>query len=101
MTETKVFKKHDNLSKKELNTKNNREVYVRNDILTIFLKHCRDKKKRVKIKIAGIRKKLMILNSEISVYLEYDTKWKIRNVLVLWALQKITSWWKWAWIYIL
>ena len=43
MTETKVFKKYDNLSKNELNTKNNREVYVRNDILTIVLKHCRDK----------------------------------------------------------
>ena len=73
MTETKVFKKYDNLSKNELNTKNNREVYVRNDILTIVLKHCRGKK-RVKIKIDGIRKKLMILNSEISVCLEYDTK---------------------------
>ena len=45
MTETKVFKKYDNLSKNELNTKNNREVYVRNDILTIVLKHCRGKKK--------------------------------------------------------
>ena len=45
MTETKVFKKYDNLSKNELNTKNSREVYVRNDILTIVLKHCRGKKK--------------------------------------------------------
>ena len=73
MTETKVFKKYDNLSKNELNTKNNREVYVRNDIITFVLKHCRGKK-RVKIKIDGFRKKLMILNSEISVCLEYNTK---------------------------
>ena len=37
MTERKIYKKFDHLSKKELNTKNNKKAYVKNDVMiTIF-----------------------------------------------------------------
>ena len=46
MTERKIYKKFTNLSKKELNTKNNKEAYVRNDVMTTIIKRCRGEKKR-------------------------------------------------------
>ena len=38
MTERKIYKKFDNLSKKELNTKNNKKDYVREDVMTTIIK---------------------------------------------------------------
>ena len=38
MTERKFFEKYDNLSKNELNTKSNKEVYVKNDVTTFVIK---------------------------------------------------------------
>ena len=46
MTEREVFKNYDNLSENELNSKNNKEVYVRNDVITCVTVHYRGKKKR-------------------------------------------------------
>ena len=37
MTERKIYKKFDNLSEKELNTKNNKKAYVRNDVMTTII----------------------------------------------------------------
>ena len=48
MTERQIFKKYDNLSKDELNTKNNKNVYVRNDAMATIFKRSRDEKKRLK-----------------------------------------------------
>ena len=49
MTEREIYKKFDNLSKDELNTKSNKSVYVKNIIMTNIIKHCRgEKKKRTK-----------------------------------------------------
>ena len=48
MTEREIDKKFTNLSKKELNTKNNKEVYVRNNVMTTVIKRCRGEKKRHK-----------------------------------------------------
>ena len=49
MTERKFFKKFTNLSKKELNTKNNKQAYVRNDVITTIIKRYRgEKNKRYK-----------------------------------------------------
>ena len=47
MTEREIYEKFDNLSKDELNTKSNKNVYVRNDVMT-NIKHCRGEKKRNK-----------------------------------------------------
>ena len=46
MTKREIYKKFTNLSKKELNTKNNRNHYVRNDVLTTIIKHYRGEKTR-------------------------------------------------------
>ena len=48
MTERKIYEKFDNLSEEELNTKNNKTVYVRNDVMTTVIKRHRGEKKRHK-----------------------------------------------------
>ena len=45
MTKREIYKKFTNLSEKELNTKNNKEAYVRNDVMTTVIKRCRGEKK--------------------------------------------------------
>ena len=44
MTEKEVYKKFDNLSEDELNTKNNKNTFVRNNVMTNIIKHCRKEK---------------------------------------------------------
>ena len=41
MTERDIYKKFTNLSEKELNTKNNKEPYVGNNVMTTIIKRCR------------------------------------------------------------
>ena len=48
MTESEIFEKFDNVSEDELNTKNNKEVYVKNDVMTTVTKRCRGEKKEAK-----------------------------------------------------
>ena len=45
MTERESYKKFDNLSKDELNAKSNKNVQVKNNIITNIIKHCRGEKK--------------------------------------------------------
>ena len=47
MTKREIYKKFTNLSKKELNTKNNKKTYVRNDVMTILLNDVEEKKQEV------------------------------------------------------
>ena len=58
MTEREIFKKLDNLNEDELNTKSNKNVYVKNNIMTNIIKHCKGEKREIKA-IDGFRKKLM------------------------------------------
>ena len=51
MTEREIFEKYDKLSENKLNTKSNKEVYVKNDVMTTVIKRCRGKKKRDEGKI--------------------------------------------------
>ena len=51
MTEREIFEKYDKLSENKLNTKSNKEVYVKNDVMTTVIKRCRSKKKRDEGKI--------------------------------------------------
>ena len=46
MTEREVFEKYDNLTKDKLNTKSDKNVYVRNDNMTTVIKSRRGEKKR-------------------------------------------------------
>ena len=67
MTERDIYKKFTNLSEKELNTKNNKEPYVGNNVMTTIIKRCRGWKKRGVKAIDWFWKKLWIQDSEISV----------------------------------
>ena len=77
MTEREIYKKFGNLSEDELNTKSNKNVYVRNDVMTTIIKCCRGEKKRGIRAIDGFRKKLMIPDSEIPKCPEFEVKSKI------------------------
>ena len=48
MTEREFFKKFNKLSKDQLNRKSNKNVFVKNTIMTNIIKHCRGEKKRYK-----------------------------------------------------
>ena len=46
MAERKIFEKFNKLSEDELNTKSNKNVFVKNTIMTNIIKHCRGEKKK-------------------------------------------------------
>ena len=48
MTDRKVFEKYANLSENKLKTKNNKEVYANNDVMTTVITNCRGEKRRRK-----------------------------------------------------
>ena len=50
MIETEIFEKFDNLSEDELNTKSNKNVFVKNDVMTTVIKRCKCEKKETKEK---------------------------------------------------
>ena len=58
MTEREIYKKFGNLNKDELNTKSNKNVYVRNDVMTTIIKRCTGEKKRGIRTIDGFRKRI-------------------------------------------
>ena len=68
MTKRKIFEKFNNLSGDELNVKNNKEVYTKNDVMITDIKRYRGekkkKKKRGERKIDAFRKRLMIADSD-------------------------------------
>ena len=45
MTEREIFKKFDNLNEGELNTKSNKNIYIKNTIMANIIKHCKGEKK--------------------------------------------------------
>ena len=47
MTERGIFEKFDKLSEDKLNTKSNKNVFVKNTIMINVIKHCRGEKKEV------------------------------------------------------
>ena len=82
MTKRGIFEKFDNLSEDELSGKNNKEVYDKNDVMTTVIKSCRGEKKRGERKIDAFRRKLMIPDSEITEFPEYEIKSKMGNIFV-------------------
>ena len=80
MTKREIYKKFTNLSKKELNTKNNKKTYVRNDVMTTIIKRCRGEKTRGIRAIDGFRNKLMIPDFEIPKCPGFAVKSKIRKI---------------------
>ena len=80
MTKREIYKNITNLSKKELNTKHNKNPCARNDVITTIIKRCRGEKTRAMRVIDGFRKKLMIAGSEISKCPEFEVKSKIGKI---------------------
>ena len=72
MIEREIYENFDNLNEDELNTKSNKNVYVKNIIMTNIIKHCKGEKKRGIKAIDGFRKQLMIPDYEISVSIEHN-----------------------------
>ena len=77
MTKRKIYKNFTNLL---LNTKNNKNPYLRNDVMTTIIKRCRGEKTRGIRAIDGFRKKLMIPDSEIPKCPEFEVKSKIGKI---------------------
>ena len=50
MTERKFFEKYANLGEDKLNIKSSKNVYVKNDVMSTVIKHCKDEKKEAKEK---------------------------------------------------
>ena len=50
MTEWEIFETYDNLSENQFNTKSNKTIYVRNDVMTTVIKRCGGEKKKKKKK---------------------------------------------------
>ena len=82
MTKREIYKKFTNLSEKELNAKNNKKTYVRNDVMTTIIKRCRGEKTRGIRAIDGFRNKLMIPDSEIPKCPEFEVKSKIGKIFL-------------------
>ena len=80
MTKRQIYKKFTNLSDKELNAKNNKKMYVRNDVMTTIIKQCRGEKTRGKKAIDGFRKKLMIPDFGIPKCPEFEVKSKVGKI---------------------
>ena len=58
MTKREIYEKLDNLSKEESNTKSNKNIYVRNDVMTTIIKRCKGEKKIGLRAMDGFRKKI-------------------------------------------
>ena len=77
MTKGEIYKK---LSKRDLNTKNNKNPYARNDAMTTIIKRRRGEKTRGIRAIDGFRKKLMIPYYEIPKCPEFEVQPKIGKI---------------------
>ena len=80
MTKKQIYKKFTNLSHEKLNTINNKKTYVKNDVMTTVIKHCRGEKLIGIRAIDGFRNKLMILVFEIPKSSEFEVKSNIGKI---------------------
>ena len=80
MTKKQIYKNFTNLSQEKLNTINNKKTYVKNDVMTTVIKHCRGENTRGIRAIDGFRNKLMIPNFEIPKCPEFEVKSKIGKI---------------------
>ena len=101
ITEREIFETYDNLSKDELNTRNNKHAFVKNPVMTTVTKRCTGDKKRRK-KIDDFRKNLMIPEFEIPEYIAFEVKSKSGNIFV----NEKNTWrifcydlWNWSFFY--
>ena len=82
MTEREIYETFNKSSEEELNTKINKNVYVKNVTMTNITKHCRGKKKRGVRAIDGFTKKLMVPDYGIPEYPEFEVKSKLGDLFM-------------------
>ena len=82
MTERKIYEKFANLSEDKLNEMSYKNIYVKNNMMTNIIKHCRGEKKRGIRAIDGFRRKLMIRDYEVSLSIEHEVKSKVGTIFV-------------------
>ena len=80
MIERQIYEKFDDLSEDELNAKSNKNIFVRNDVMTTIIKRCRGEKERGIRAIDGFRK--MIPDSEIPKCPEFEVKSNIGKLFM-------------------
>ena len=80
MTKRELYKNFIKLSEKELNTKNNKPPYIRNDVMTTIIKRCRGEKTRGITGLHGFRKNSMIPDSQIPKCSEFEVKSKLGKI---------------------
>ena len=80
MAEREIYE--DYLSEDGLNETNNKNIYVRDEVMANIIKHCRGEKQRGIRAIDGFRKKLTIPDYKISKCPEHEVKAKIGNIFV-------------------
>ena len=81
MTGREIFEKFANLSNDELNTKSSKFVYVKNNVMTNIIKHCRGEKRGIRA-IDRFRRTLMIPDFEITKCPEHEVKSKTGTIFV-------------------
>ena len=82
ITERELHEKFDNLSEEELNTKIDKTVYIRNDVIATITKCSRSEKKRGIKAIDGFREEFMIPDSEVRACPEFEIKSKIGKLFI-------------------
>ena len=92
MTNRQIYKKSTNLSQEELNTKNNKKTYVRNDVMTTVIKRCRGEKTRGIRAIDGFRKKIGKIFKKHNPLEEYSVKIYEIDPYFYKYYEKNTSW---------
>ena len=82
VTEREIFKRFGKLSNNELDKLCNKSVFVKNNIMTDIIEHCRGEKKRGIRSAYEFRKKLFVPDYKISVSVEHKVKSKIGIIFV-------------------
>ena len=76
------MKRFGKLSEDKLNTKSNKNVFVKNTIMTNIIKNCKGEKKRGVRSAGEFRRKLFIPDHEIYESIEHKVKSKIGTIFV-------------------
>ena len=82
MTEREFFKTFYDFDEDDLNTKSNKNVFVKNTIMTNIIKNCKGEKKRGVRSAGEFRRKLFIPDHEIYESIEHKVKSKIGTIFV-------------------
>ena len=82
MTEREFFKTFYDFDEDDLNTESNKNVFVKNNIMTNIINNCKGEKKRGVRSADGFRRKLFIPEYKIYESIEHNVKSKIGKIFL-------------------